>query len=220
MIDGNCYGGEYSVGTDSPVCRYALVQSLGLRPLECIASSNGKIFRVTGPMCGWIPPTKASDAELWCFFLICAWINDWVNNHEAVDPPPPPPPPPHTHTHTQAPTHTHTHAHTHTHTHKLHCSPIVVKFLPTRNPGRNFFDGSVTYCVLWCVLKPFEARTKWLPFSTRHVQRHFLEWNYWIYIEISFQYVPRGPINIIPALVRVMAWRRLGDQPLSGPLTA
>ena len=38
-----------------------------------ITSSNGKIFRVTGILCGgftgsrWIPRTKASDAELWCF---------------------------------------------------------------------------------------------------------------------------------------------------------
>ena len=32
----------------------------------------------------WIPRTKASDAELWCF-LICAWINGWVNNREAGD---------------------------------------------------------------------------------------------------------------------------------------
>ena len=34
---------------------------------------NGNIFRVTGHLCGeftgprWIPPTKASDAELWNF---------------------------------------------------------------------------------------------------------------------------------------------------------
>ena len=31
---------------------------------------------------GKIPCTKASDAELWSF-LICAWINGWVNNREA-----------------------------------------------------------------------------------------------------------------------------------------
>ena len=37
-----------------------------------MTSSNGNIFRVTGPLCGeftedrWIPYTKASDAELWC----------------------------------------------------------------------------------------------------------------------------------------------------------
>ena len=38
-----------------------------------MTSSNGNIFRVTGPLCGkftglrWIPRTKAIDAELWCF---------------------------------------------------------------------------------------------------------------------------------------------------------
>ena len=38
-----------------------------------MTSSNGNIFRVTGPLCGkfigdrWIPRTKASEAELWCF---------------------------------------------------------------------------------------------------------------------------------------------------------
>ena len=43
---------------------------------DMITSSNGNIFRVTGPLCGeftghrWIPHTKASDAELWCFFYL------------------------------------------------------------------------------------------------------------------------------------------------------
>ena len=38
-----------------------------------IVTSNGDIFRITGPLCGefigprWIPLTQASDAELWCF---------------------------------------------------------------------------------------------------------------------------------------------------------
>ena len=36
-------------------------------------SSNGNMFRVTGPLCReftghrWIPHTKASDAKIWCF---------------------------------------------------------------------------------------------------------------------------------------------------------
>ena len=40
-----------------------------------ITASNGNIFRVTGLLCGeftahrWIPRTKASDPELWCFPL-------------------------------------------------------------------------------------------------------------------------------------------------------
>ena len=41
--------------------------------ISMLASSNGNIFHITGPLCGeftgdqWIPLTKASDAELWCF---------------------------------------------------------------------------------------------------------------------------------------------------------
>ena len=40
---------------------------------KMLTSSNESIFRVTGPLCReftdpqWIPLTKASDAELWCF---------------------------------------------------------------------------------------------------------------------------------------------------------
>ena len=55
-----------------------------------MTSSNGNIFRVTGPLGEftghrWIPRTKASDADLCFFSLICAWINGCVNNHEAGD---------------------------------------------------------------------------------------------------------------------------------------
>ena len=41
--------------------------------VNMMTSSNENIFSVTGPLCGeftghrWIPRTKASDAELWCF---------------------------------------------------------------------------------------------------------------------------------------------------------
>ena len=33
-------------------------------------------------------------------------------------------------------------------------------------------------------------------------------------MKISLKFVAQGPINI-PALVQIMAWRRLGDKPLS-----
>ena len=32
------------------------------------------------------------------------------------------------------------------------------------------------------------------------------------------KFVPKGPINNIPALVQIMAWRRPGDKPLSEPM--
>ena len=46
----------------------------------------------------------------------------------------------------------------------------------------------------------------------------FLNENVRIPIKISLKFVPNGPINNIPALVQIMAWRRPGDKPLSEPL--
>ena len=37
-------------------------------------------------------------------------------------------------------------------------------------------------------------------------------------IKNSLKFVPKGPINDIPALVQIMAWRRPGDKPLSEPM--
>ena len=68
-----------------PFCWATIVLSL------MMTSSNGNIFRVTGPLCGefngqrWIPRTKASDAKLWCFLWSASWINGWVNNREDCD---------------------------------------------------------------------------------------------------------------------------------------
>ena len=56
-----------------------------------MTSSNGNIFRVTGPLCGeftghrWIPLSKASDVELWCFLWSVPWIKGWVNKRQAGD---------------------------------------------------------------------------------------------------------------------------------------
>ena len=44
---------------------------------------------------------------------------------------------------------------------------------------------------------------------------NFLNVNVWIPIKISLRFVPKGPINNIPALIQIMAWRRPGDKPLS-----
>ena len=53
--------------------------------IHLMTSSNGNIFRVTGPLCGefthyrWIALINASDAKLWCVRWT-AWINSWENN--------------------------------------------------------------------------------------------------------------------------------------------
>ena len=40
----------------------------------------------------------------------------------------------------------------------------------------------------------------------------------YISIHISLKFVHKGPIDNIPALVQIMAWRRPGDKPLSEPM--
>ena len=51
-------------------------------------------------------------------------------------------------------------------------------------------------------------------------KRIFFNENVWIPIQISLKFVPKGPINNIPALDRIMAWPRPGDKPLSEPMMA
>ena len=62
-----------------------------------------------------------------------------------------------------------------------------------------------------------EAETKWSPFPDIF-KWIFLNEIIWISIKMSLKFVPRGPIDNIPALVQIMAWRRPGDKPLSEPM--
>ena len=43
---------------------------------------------------------------------------------------------------------------------------------------------------------------------------------YEFFIEISLKFVPKGPINNIPALVQIIAWCSSGNKPLSEPMMA
>ena len=67
---------EYITGRNhfkGPVMRKKKIPCDKVIMVITMTSSNGNIFRVTGHLCGeftgprWIPHTKASDAELWCF---------------------------------------------------------------------------------------------------------------------------------------------------------
>ena len=54
----------------------------------------------------------------------------------------------------------------------------------------------------------------------RHFPDDIFKWNFvnenaWIPIKILLKFVPKDPINNIPALVQIMAWCRSGDKPLS-----
>ena len=52
-------------------------------------------------------------------------------------------------------------------------------------------------------------------FTDDMFKRIFSNENVWIAIKISLKFVPKGPINKIPALFQIMVWRRPGDKPLS-----
>ena len=82
--------------------------------------------------------------------------------------------------------------------------------------------------------EPWQWRKgKWYsrPFNTlmpRQYSRHFaidtfkrifLNKNATSWIKISLKFVPKGPINNIPALVQLMTWRHPGDAPLCEPMT-
>ena len=66
--------------------------------------------------------------------------------------------------------------------------------------------------------KHIEAEANVPPFRRRHFQMHFLDWKCMNLIKIPLKFVPRAPINNIPALVWIMAWRRSGTKPLSEPV--
>ena len=46
----------------------------------------------------------------------------------------------------------------------------------------------------------------------------FVNEKFCIMIKISLKFVPKGPNDNNPALVKILAWRRIGDKPLSEPM--
>ena len=62
------------------------------------------------------------------------------------------------------------------------------------------------------------GRDKMPPFADDIFKCIFLNENVWIPIKNSLKFVPKGPINNIPTLVQIMAWRCSGDKPLSEPM--
>ena len=67
-------------------------------------------------------------------------------------------------------------------------------------------------------LNPLRPRKNGRHFADDTLNRIFLNEIVRISIKISMKFVPKGPINNIPSLVQIMAWRRPGDKPLSEPM--
>ena len=128
--------------------------------------------------------------------LICVWINGWVNNREAGD----------------------------LRRHRCHYDvivmdryvhPICIKHESIQRKTQNFYSHRVCQMHIINTLRP---RQHGRHFADDTFKRIFLNENVGISIKISLKFVHKGPINNIPTLVQIMAWRRPGDKPLSEPM--
>ena len=70
----------------------------------------------------------------------------------------------------------------------------------------------------WHINNTLGPRLNRRPFADDIFKCIFLNENEWILPRISLKFVPKVPINNIPALVQIMAWRRSSDKPLSEPM--
>ena len=72
-------------------------------------------------------------------------------------------------------------------------------------------------CTAWLV-NTLRPRQNGRHFTNDTVNRLFLNENARSWIKNSLKFVPKRPINNIPALVQIIDWRRPGDKPLSEPV--
>ena len=93
------------------------------------------------------------------------------------------------------------------------------RFPWSENPSNNIslYPHYQYIPVVWSdiAIKTLRPKQNGHHFADDTFNRIFLNENMWISIKISLKFVPKGPINNIPALVQIMAWRRSGDKPLS-----
>ena len=85
------------------------------------------------------------------------------------------------------------------------------------SPGQNDITKNPQPSI-WACLNTLRPRRNRCHYADDIFKCIFLHEHVWISVEISLKLVPKGPINNIPALVQIMAWRRSGDKPLSEPM--
>ena len=93
--------------------------------------------------------------------------------------------------------------------------PVVVTEVGCRGTFNSIALGDrAVISVMFNTLRP---RQNGLHFADT-LKCIFLNENVIISAKISPKFVPKGPINNIPALVKIMAWHQPGDKPLSEPM--
>ena len=115
--------------------------------------------------------------------------------------------------------------------HLFYIKPSKAWVIPTRWAWRAAVSSSYAPQTPGCPAAcPKRYRWWWVSIDTLRPRQNgqhfpddifkciFFNENIPISIEISLKFVPRGPINNIPALVQMMAWCWPGNKPLSEPM--
>ena len=109
---------------------------------------------------------------------------------------------------------------------KVNMNNPLVSIANMAAPGADF-EGNDCRLTGWGRMGGFGKKTPFNTLRPRQNGRHFADdtvnhifvnENVRISIKFSLKFVPKGPINNIPALIPIMAWRRSGDKPLSEPM--
>ena len=75
-----------------------------------------------------------------------------------------------------------------------------------------------SFCIIDLGVNTLRPRQNGRHFPDDIFKCIFFNRNDWISFKTSLNFIPKGPINNISALVQKMAWRRPGDKPLSEPM--
>ena len=96
---------------------------------------------------------------------------------------------------------------------------MIIEWSLVIGPQR-FFIPTAMIPISWIMLIMLThwGRDEMNNISQTTFKRIFFNENVLISIKISLKFVPNGPIDNIPALVEIMAWRRSGDKPLTEPM--
>ena len=100
-----------------------------------------------------------------------------------------------------------------------HCNAHFYSYQAGKGNPSMFWVMNTIWClslIIW--VNSLRPRQHGRHFADNVFKRIFLNENVWISFKISLKFVPKVPMNNIPALVQIMASRRPGDKPLSEPM--
>ena len=97
----------------------------------------------------------------------------------------------------------------------IHEDRLKCQIWSCREESERIMHWTMCFSVMLAVINTLRPRQDGRRFPDDIFKCIFLNENLSISIKISLKFPRKGPINNIPALVQIMAWRRPSDKPLS-----